>query len=150
MKRLAVLLQRILPPVWCGMVLAIGFLEAPLKFKAPGITRELGLGIGKLVFSALNSAELALAAIFAAAIFAVSSAKNARFVFGVIALILLVQTFWLIPVLMRRADIIISGAVPPDSSIHIFYIVFEAAKVILLLTLTVLLQLGEPSKTEGI
>ena len=61
MKRLAVLLQRILPPVWCGMVLAIA-VEAPLKFKAPGITRELGLGIGKLVFSALNSAELALAA----------------------------------------------------------------------------------------
>jgi len=149
MKRLAVLLQRILPPVWCGMVLAIA-VEAPLKFKAPGITRELGLGIGKLVFSALNTAELALAAVLAAAILAVSITKTARFVFGVIALILLVQTFWLIPVLMNRADIIISGETPPDSSIHIFYIVFEAAKVILLLTLTVLLQLGESSKTEGI
>ncbi|HEX9929110.1 MAG TPA: hypothetical protein VGB02_11295 [Pyrinomonadaceae bacterium] len=149
MKRLAVLLQKILPPVWCGMVLAIA-VEAPLKFKAPGITRELGLGIGKLVFSALNTAELAMAAVLAAAIFAFSSAKIARFVFGVIAVILLVQTFWLIPVLMNRADIIISGETLPDSSIHIFYIIFEAAKVILLLTLTVLLQWGDWSKTEGI
>jgi hypothetical protein len=143
MKRLAVLLQRIVPPLWCGMVLAIAFLEAPLKFKAPGITRELGLGIGKIVFSALNNAELALAVILAVAIFAVASHKTARFVFGVIALILLIQTFWLIPVLMNRADVIISGSTPPDSSIHIFYIVFEAAKATLLLALTVLSQWQE-------
>jgi hypothetical protein len=51
---------------------------------------------------------------------------------------------------MNRADIIIAGETPPDSSIHIFYIVFEAAKVVLLLTLTVLLQSRETSKTEGI
>lgn len=144
------MLQRILPPVWCGMVLGIAFLEAPLKFKAPGITRELGLGIGKLVFSALNTAELLLAAILAIAILAVSTGKTARFVFGIVALILLIQTFWLIPALMNRADIIISGGIVPDSSIHIFYIVFEAAKVILLLTLTVLLQWRETSRTEGI
>ena len=40
--------------VWLGMVLAISFLEAPLKFRAPGITIALGLGIGRLVFRALN------------------------------------------------------------------------------------------------
>ena len=31
---------------WLGMVLAISFLEAPLKFRAPGITVPLGLLIG--------------------------------------------------------------------------------------------------------
>ena len=31
--------------VWLGMVLAISFLEAPLKFRAPGVTIALGLGI---------------------------------------------------------------------------------------------------------
>ena len=40
--------------VWLGMVFAISFLEAPLKFRAPGITIPLGLGIGRLVFRALN------------------------------------------------------------------------------------------------
>ena len=55
----------LLPGVWLGFVLGISFLEAPLKFRAPGITRELGLGIGKLVFGALNKVELVLATFLA-------------------------------------------------------------------------------------
>ena len=46
--------------IWLGMVLAIS-IEAPLKFRAPGITLPLGLGIGRLVFRALNTAEIVLA-----------------------------------------------------------------------------------------
>ena len=40
----------------------VSFLETPLKFRAPGITLPLGLGIGRLVFRALNTVELVLAA----------------------------------------------------------------------------------------
>ena len=47
--------------VWLGMVTAISFVEAPLKFRAPGVTLQIGLGIGRLVFRALNIAELTLA-----------------------------------------------------------------------------------------
>lgn len=36
--------------VWLGMVLAISFLETPLKFRAPGVDVPTGLGIGRLVF----------------------------------------------------------------------------------------------------
>ena len=43
------------------MVLAISFLEAPLEFCAPGVTFALGLGIGRIVFAALNRAEVVLA-----------------------------------------------------------------------------------------
>jgi hypothetical protein len=43
--------------VWPGMVLAISFLEAPLKLRAPGVTLAIGLGIGRLVFRALNLVE---------------------------------------------------------------------------------------------
>jgi hypothetical protein len=46
---------------WLGMVLAISFLEAPLKFRAPGVTIPIGLGIGRLVFRALNAVEAGLA-----------------------------------------------------------------------------------------
>jgi hypothetical protein len=48
---------------WLGMVLAISFLETPVKFRAPGITIPLGLGIGRIVFRALNIAEMVLAAV---------------------------------------------------------------------------------------
>lgn len=47
--------------VWLGMVLAISFLEAPLKFRAPGVSVPIGLGIGRLVFKALNSCEVVFA-----------------------------------------------------------------------------------------
>ena len=42
---------------WLGLVLGISFLEAPLKFRAPGLTVEVGVGIGRLVFRALNAVE---------------------------------------------------------------------------------------------
>ena len=45
---------------WLGMVIAISFIEAPLKFRAPGVTLPIGLGIGRLVFRALNTTEAIL------------------------------------------------------------------------------------------
>ena len=33
--------------VWLGMVLATSFMEAPLKFRAPGVTLQVGLAIGR-------------------------------------------------------------------------------------------------------
>ena len=56
MARTTLALRLMLPPLLVGMILAISFLEAPLKFQAPGITIPLGLGIGRLVFTALNIA----------------------------------------------------------------------------------------------
>jgi hypothetical protein len=47
--------------VWLGMVLAASFLETPLKFRAAGVDLRTGLAIGRLVFSALNTAEIVLA-----------------------------------------------------------------------------------------
>lgn len=57
-----------LAPTWLGMVLGISFLETPLKFRAPGVTLQIGLGIGRLVFRALNAVELLLAAGIAVAL----------------------------------------------------------------------------------
>jgi len=138
--KIAVVLQRILPPLWCGMICATA-IEAQLKFQAPGITRELGLGIGKLVFTALNRVECGLAILLAIALFAFAAARRARIVFGLIAAVLLAQTFWLIPLLIARIDLMTSGQTPPDSSAHFVYIALEIAKIALLLTLSVLLNL---------
>ena len=56
--------------VWLGMVLAISFLEAPLKFRAPNVTLQIGLGIGRLVFRALNAAEVVFALVIGAIVVA--------------------------------------------------------------------------------
>lgn len=135
--KFASFLQRILPPVWLGMVAAVA-IEAQLKFQAPGITRELGLGIGKLVFTALNRAEIFFGILLLASFFLAGSHKKAQIIFSSVLLILLTQTFWLLPGLVERIDQITSGNPPPDSSLHIFYIVLEVAKILLLLVLTFL------------
>lgn len=137
--KLAVVLQRMLPPLWCGMVIAIA-MEAQLKFRAPGITRELGLGIGKLVFTALNRVECVIAVLLAFALFAGVGAKKARFVFVSIFIILMTQTFWLMPRLIERIDAITNGQSAPDSIIHLVYIALEIGKIALLLILSVLVN----------
>lgn len=38
--------------VWAGMVIGISFLEAPVKFMAPSLTRPVGLDVGR-TFSVL-------------------------------------------------------------------------------------------------
>ena len=50
------------------MVVAISFLEAPLKFRAPNMTTQIGLGVGRLVFHALNDIEVMLAVVIAAVV----------------------------------------------------------------------------------
>lgn len=133
------LLQRILPPIWLGMVAAIA-VEARLKFQAPNVTRELGLGIGKLIFNALNRAEIIIALLLVITFFATASTRKAKIIFGIILSILATQTFWLMPALIERIDLIVGGQIPPDSSTHLFYIAFEIGKMLLLLILSVMLN----------
>jgi len=138
--KIAVLLQRLLPPVWLGMIVAIA-MEAQLKFQAPGITRELGLGIGKIVFTALNRIECVIAILLLITFFVFKNTRKTQIIFVVVSLILLAQTVWLIPNLIARIDLITSGQTMPTSSpVHFFYIAFEICKMILLLVLSVLLN----------
>lgn len=64
---LALVVLTMVPLMWCGMIVAISFIETPLKFRAPGMTHALGVGIGRLVFKALNFVEAALALVFVGA-----------------------------------------------------------------------------------
>lgn len=128
--------QIAVPFIWFGLLGGISFLEAPLKFQAPGITIPLGLGIGRLVFFALNKIEIALAVLMVFS-FVKARPKN-RFPlvsFAAVALLLLLETVWLLPVLDARATLVISGKVPPQSNLHLIYIAFDAVKFVLLLAL---------------
>ncbi|WP_372451526.1 hypothetical protein [Pseudonocardia oceani] len=123
--------------VWLGMVLAISFLEAPLKFRAPGITVRLGLGIGRIVFRALNVAEGVLLVVAAVAV-AVGDAPGAVLVpLVALAVLLAAQLLVLRPRLNRRSDRVLAGEDLPRSREHIVYVAAEVVKVALLVTLGV-------------
>jgi hypothetical protein len=124
---------------WLGMVLAISFLEAPLKFRAPGVTLPIGLGIGRLVFRALNLVEAVLAAAVLAAVLA-GGAPAAVLTLAVVAGVLLAAQVAVVrPRLSRRTGQILAGATLPRSRAHLAYVTAEVAKAAVLIVLGVTL-----------
>lgn len=119
--------------IWCGLLMGISFMEAPLKFQAPGITLALGLGIGQLVFGVLNKMELILAAMIGASLWMIQPVKKINIAYGIVIAILLIQTFVLLPFLSERIVMIQNGQTPPASPMHWYYIVAEVIKLSLLL-----------------
>jgi len=137
--------------LWIGFVGAISFMEAWLKFSAPGITLPLGLGIGKIVFNSLNNIEWILAfAVVLNIVFVKGELLKLKNLFYYIpVIILLVQTFWLLPQLSVRADLYINDMPVPDSNIHIYYIVLEIIKIISLFVFGIL-QFDKSEKLKNI
>lgn len=117
--------------IWIGFICAISFLEAWMKFKAPGVTIPIGLGIGKLVFNALNKIELVFAIAILASIYtkpAIIEIKT-KIPFITTVLILLTQTIWLLPALDLRAEMHINLQNVPPSNLHYYYVIAEILKV---------------------
>lgn len=133
--------------VWLGMVLGISFLEAPLKFRAPGITVALGVGIGRLVFRALNLVEAVFALILLATVGlgSPSTPWASAIAIVAVAVVLVIGA----GVLRRRMDARVQrGEVAdgqPRHALHIGYVVLECVKVLLLLAIGIMAQLGRPA-----
>ncbi|MDT3441387.1 MULTISPECIES: hypothetical protein [unclassified Pseudofrankia] len=125
--------------VWLGMVLAISFLEAPLKFRAPGVTVPIGLGIGRLVFRALNTVETALAAAIVLLLAIDPPRRPTVVVLAVAVAVLATQLAAVRPKLARRSGAVLASRDAPRSSAHHAYVVLDAAKVAALLAGGVLL-----------
>lgn len=141
MERLRLVAQTAIPFVWFGMVVGISLIETPLKFRAPGITRPLGLGIGRLVFRALNLAELTLLLLLILALVGTSVGAARWTLLATTAAILLTQAFVLRPLLDERAQQIIAGGQPSASALHLVYIGLEGIKLVAVAWLGVSLAL---------
>lgn len=125
--------------LWLGLVLAISFLEAPLRFRAPGVTIRIGLGIGRLVFRALNAVEAVLAAAVLVVVLAGTVRGGAVGAAAIAVLVLVVQLAVVRPRLTRRSDRVLAGEDAPRSHAHLIYVGLEVAKVAALITAGVLL-----------
>lgn len=125
--------------VWLGLLLGISFIETPLKFRAPDIDVPRALGIGRLVFGALNIVEIGLAAALMLLVIQREAAAGQVAVLVLVVAALLSQIALIRPRLNRRTDRIIAGEVLQRSRLHLGYVVLEVAKVGLLITFGVLL-----------
>lgn len=119
--------------VWLGMVVAISFIEAPLKFRAPGVTLQIGLGIGRLVFRALNGAEVVLAVSIMIALLLTGASRLELIAVTIAVIALAAQLMGVRPQLAKRSDAVLAAgpeaAQLPRSRAHYVYVVLELVKV---------------------
>jgi hypothetical protein len=112
--------------------MAISFMEAPLKFTAPGISMEEGVTIGRIIFSALNKLEWCFFLVLVSTCF--FNRPDRPVILSVLALglVLSAETFMILPLLDQRALQIIRGHTPASGNMHLAYIILELLKIPLL------------------
>lgn len=128
---------------WLGLVVAISFIEAPLKFRAPGVTVQVGLAIGRLVFGALNAVECVLA-VAVMLLMSVGSPSVGEIAAGAAACAgLAIQLLAVRPAMVRRTNAIRDGAeYAGRSRIHLVYVAVECVKALALIVMVMLVVAG--------
>ena len=121
------------------MVLAISFLEAPLKFGTPGLDLKVGLAMGRIVFRALNIAECVWLTVIAVSVAIAGPPARITVLAAATGVVLLVQLGLVRPRLTHRSNRILAGYNEPRSSTHHWYVLLEVTKVAALISLGVCL-----------
>ncbi len=121
--------------IWFGMTAGVSMLATPARFSAATITRPIALDVGRVVFAVLNKAEFVALIALLIVVRVSGKARDYMAICGVLALILLAQSIWLLPELAARTDQIIAGVEPAPSIAHAAYSVLELSKLTLLLYL---------------
>lgn len=123
--------------IWVGFVGAISFMEAWLKFRAPGVSLAVGLNIGRLIFAALNKVEWVMALMVVICVLV----NPRRLRVGTLTLlcipiaILTVQSLFFLPVLNQRAEALSQGLEVSRSFVHFYYLFVEVVKCLCLVWL---------------
>ncbi len=130
-------LRIVLPAIWLGLIIGISLIEAPLKFHAPGITIPLGLGIGRLVFTAMNWVEIVIAVVLLWAVLKDSVGRTFRGLSFGLAGVLAIKVALIRPLLNRRTDAVLAGVDDGGSSWHYLYIAADGLLILGLLAVIV-------------
>ena len=124
--------------VWAGIIIGVSLIATPVKFQAPSLTMPVGLEVGRYTFRLLARVELC----FLIAVLIAAGVARPRpitlLVLGLIAIQMLLQRYWLLPVLDNRVSQILAGSAVSVSIHHLVYAVMEIAKSALLITAAVL------------
>ncbi|MBB4808272.1 membrane-associated HD superfamily phosphohydrolase [Chryseobacterium defluvii] len=124
-----------------GMFITISFLETPMKFQVQGMTLPIALKLGKLMFGISTRIQaVLLILILICMLLRKKSYTKLDFVLIIVFfLILIVENFWMLPVLNVRVDLLSNGKPIPPSELHNYFIYAESAKAVILI-LSIILQ----------
>ena len=121
--------------LWIGLTVGISFVAIPEIFTAPSVARPQALSAASVAFAALSRAELFTLVLLLVIVRLSGWAKTLWIYVSVLALVVLLQSAWLMPELAERTRQIVAGVEPGPSSAHLMYASLEIVKVLLLLIL---------------
>lgn len=120
--------------VWVGLILGVSFLATPIKFQAPNLTMPVALEVGKATFHLFNSVEWGVIILLIILTKISPDIRKKWLMCGLLFAALSIQSFWLLPALDIRTDIVIAGGQPSLGYLHWLYIIIECFKLFLMLT----------------
>jgi len=134
----ATLLTCLAAAIWVGLVVGVSFVATPIKFTAPTLELKPAIDVGRVTFTLLNQIEWWFAAVlFVLALFAYRSLGRLLLVLVAVAIVL-IQTFWLLPVLEARSIAFVAGEPTAPSFHHLLFGVVEMLKVLVLFLAAIL------------
>lgn len=149
MPDIAHTVAHMVPLLWLGFVLAISFMEAPLRFQAPHASRVAALSIGQLVFRALVRVEALFLLVLLIALWQAEWPADGQLWLWALVAVVAAQRLWLFPRLDRRAKAVLAGRkIPGNRLVHRLYAAGECVKVVSLLGLA--WSLLQVSRTGGL
>jgi len=89
--------------LWIGGMAALDFIEAPVRFTSPLLTRNQAVGIGQEIFARFNRVEVVLAAIAAASGMLAPGPRWTVWLLWLMLALVLVQAAYLTPAITRLA-----------------------------------------------
>ncbi len=131
--------------LWAGAIIGLSFIATPVKFEAPHLTMPVALEVGRYTFRMFSNVELGfLIAIVGAAIGA-RPRKITVVAIGAVAVMLLLERFWLLPELDARVSEILAGGRIEFSASHWIYAVFDGLKIVLLIAAAISASAERPA-----
>lgn len=119
--------------LWAGLLLGVSFIATPVKFMAPNLTMPIALEVGKATFHVFNKIEWGVLILVVLAAYLHSPHMLKWWLIGMLAMLMALESFWLLPALDIRADLVIAGGSAAPSKLHWFYIMADVIKLITLL-----------------
>ncbi len=118
---------------WSGLLFGVSFVATPVKFQAPHLTMPIALEVGKATFHIFNKIEwiMLVLTIISAYLHRLHILKC--YLIVILTVLMLLESFWLLPLLDMRADLVIAGAPAVPGTLHWLYIIADVIKLIVLL-----------------
>jgi hypothetical protein len=118
--------------VWLGLLIGVSFIATPIKFSADSLSLPVALEIGRVTFALLNRIEWAMLVLLIGSSWIARRSPFGHWNAHALCLILVAQTFWLLPVLDARVGAILAGSAVVPSYHHWVYIGADGTKLVLL------------------